>query len=260
MFNSFSKSFFAGRRPFVVNNPTQLPTGFVWLNADLGNTANFGSNLVDGSTVTTWNDVYAGSHPANKAGNAGVKPIWKANILNGFGVVRFDGVNDSLNINPVNSPAPSLQGATGFSLFVVAKSSSLTGARYLTVSDTSGFGLFYSGSNWTVQTAGGIGTASTLTGDTTLFHHYSVIFDGSAIGNSNRLKLRYDGNDISLNFGTSSVGSSTSNSATYLYIGENGTSGFWAGDIAEIILYAKTLTQDQILAQEVYLSNHWGLS
>ena len=91
---------------------------FVWLNADLGSAANFGSVLTDGATVSTWKDVYAGAHDANKSGNASVKPIWKSNIKNGYGVVRFDGSNDSLNINPVNSPAPSLQSATAFSLFL----------------------------------------------------------------------------------------------------------------------------------------------
>ena len=259
MFNSFSKSFFAGRRPFIVSTPTQLPSGFVWLDASLGNNANFGSILSDGATVTTWNDVYSGSHPANKAGNAGVKPVWKSNILNGYGVVRFDGVNDSLNINPVNTPSPSLQGVTGFSLFVVAKASSLSGERYLTLTDTGGFGLFHNGTNWSTRTAGGIGTASTLNGDTTKFHLFTLIYNGSAIGNTNRLKLKYDSQEYALNFGNSSVGSSTNASATYLYIGENGVSGFYAGDIATIILYAITLTNEQILAQETYLKNFWGI-
>lgn len=258
MFNTFSKSFFVGTRPLIVSNPTQLPTGFVWLNADLGSVANFGSALTDGSTVSTWKDVYAGSHDANKAGNASVKPIWKSNITNGLGVVRFDGVNDSLNINPVNTPDPSLQGATGYSLFVVAKSTSLSGSRYITTTDTGGFALFYNGSNWAVQSAGGIGTASSI-GNTTSFNQYSIIYSGSAIGNSNRLRLRFNGNNTPLNFGSSSVGTSTSPAAQYLYIGENGTAGFFAGDIAEIILYAITLSDEQIVAQETYLRNHWSL-
>ena len=259
MFNSFSKSFFAGRRPFNISTPVQLPSGFTWLDASLGNNSNFGSALVDGATITTWNDVYAGSHPANKAGNAGVKPIWKANILDGYGVVRFDGINDSLNINPVNSPSPSLQGVSGFSLFVVAKASLLSGERFLTSTDTSGFGLFHNGSNWSVRTSGGIGTATTLIGDTTNFHLFTVIYDGSAIGNTNRLKLKYDTQQYSLNFGSSTVASTSNASATYLYIGENGVSSFYAGDIATVVLYAITLTNEQILAQETFLKNFWGI-
>lgn len=262
MLAAFSKSFEFGRRPFRIQTPVNIANGFTWLNADLGSSENFGSILTDGATVTTWKDVYAGSHDANKAGNASVKPIWKSNILNGYGVVRFDGVNDSLNINPVNSPSPSLQGATAYTLFVVAKASTLSASRTLTTTDTGGFRIFHNGSVWSVSTSGGTGSGVGLSGDTTNFHVFTVQYNGSLSGNANRLKFRYDSVDQTLNFGATTVGATTNATASYFYIGQDsaGTSGnFFHGDIAELVLYVRSFTNAEIQAEESYLKAHWNL-
>lgn len=235
-----------------------LTGGFVWLNADLGNVTNFGSTLTDGATVTTWKDVYTGSHDGNKSGNASVKPVWKSNIQNGYGVVRFDGVNDSLNINPVNAPSPGLQSIPGFGLFVVARMSSIVGTRPLTSTDTGGFRILYDGTNWTSTAAGGTGT-STITGDTTKFHLYSLLFDGTQTGNSNRLKFRYDGTEQVLNFGATTVGTATSPTASYFYTGEDNANNFFAGDVAELVLYSRKVNATEIASIEQYMKTHWAI-
>lgn len=258
MFSSFSSSFRAGRRPLTIVNPVALTGGFVWLNADIGNATNFGSTVVDGDTVTSWKDVYSGSHDANKAGNAGVKPVWKSNIQNGLGVVRFDGVNDSLNINPVNAPSPGLQGISAFGLFAVARMSSTTGTRPLTSTDTAGFRILYNGTNWSCTAANGTGT-STITGDTTKFHLFSLLFDGTQTGNANRLKLRYDGTEQVLNFGVTTVGATTSATASYFYVGEDNASNFFAGDVAELILYSRFVSATEIASVEQYMKTHWSI-
>jgi len=262
MLASLSNSFCFGRRPLRIITPVNIGNGFVWLNADLGSVTNFGSLLTDGATVTTWKDAYAGSHDANKAGNASVKPIWKSNIQNGLGVVRFDGVNDSLNINPVNSPSPTLQGAAVYTLFVVSKASTLSASKTLTSTDTGGFKIFHDGTQWGVATSNGTGIATGLSGDTTKFHIFTVQYNGSLSGNSNRLKFRYDSIDQTLNFGATTVGSTTNATASYLYIGQDAAGtvdNFFHGDIAEIVLYVRSFTTSEVQAEESYLKAHWNI-
>ena len=258
MISSFRSSYGFGRRPLTILNPTNLPSGFVWLNADLGSATNFGSALTDGSTVSTWKDVYAGAHDANKSGNASVKPIWKSNIQNGYGVVRFDGSNDSLNINPVNSPAPSLQSASAFSLFAVARASSLGSTRCMTATDTGGYKIFHNGSFWSVSAAEGTAVSGSA-GNTTGFHIFTLLYNGSATGNSNRVRFRYDSAEQSLNFGASTAGTLTNANAQYFYVAEDSGVNFFAGDVAEIILYVRAFTASEVTAEEAYLKSHWGL-
>lgn len=258
MFSNFSGTFHAGRRPFTIGKPTNISNGFVWLNADLGNAANFGSALTDGAAVTTWKDVYAGSHDANKAGNASVKPVWKSNILNGYGVVRFDGVNDSLNINPVNNPQPDLQTATAYTFFAVVKQSSQSGNRHVASTDQNDIQLYWDGTHWVAQTNGLTGTSTDISG-TSAFRIYTVFYNGAALTNATKLKLRINGINQTLTYsGTATT--SLNATASYLYVGQNSAStSFFAGDIAEYILYARAFTNAEIDAEEKYLNSHWGL-
>lgn len=259
MFSSWSGSFKSGRRSQTIATPTNLTGGFVWLNGSANTAGNFGSVLTAPYTVTAWKDVYAGSHDANKSGNASVKPVWEGSVQNGLGAVRFNSANSqSLNINPVGTPSPGLQSIGGFSLFVVARASSLSGTRVLTSTDTGGFRIAHNGTNWTTTAASGTGTTS-LAGDTTNFHLFSVIFDGSLTGNSNRLKFRYDRTDQTLNFGATTVGATTSATAAYFYIGQDSAGNYFNGDVAEVILYSRTLSSSEQIAAERYLKNKWAL-
>ena len=84
-----------------------------------------------------------------------------------------------------------MQSLPGFTMMVVAKASSLAAASDLTSSDVGGFRIFHNATNWGVSTSGGTGT-STTTGDTTKFHMYGLVFDGSKSTNDTRLQFRYD--------------------------------------------------------------------
>ena len=256
MFNTFSSSFRAGRRPGIIKDPTVLVNLQVWYNADVSNTTNFNVAPANGADISQWKDRSGTGHNANQSGNASVKPNWYANIQNGYGIVRFNGSSESLSINPIAF----MQSLPGFTMMVVAKASSLASASDLTSSDVGGFRIFHNATNWGVSTSGGTGT-STVTGDTTKFHIYSLIFDGTASGNAGRLKFRYDEQDQSLNFGATTVGTATNASATHFYIGVDDTNsaGYWQGDIGSIIVYTRALTSNEIVGVESYLSNFWGI-
>ena len=111
-----------------------------------------------------------------------------------------------------------------------------------------------------VATAGGTGTSS-VTGDTTKFHIFTVIFDGSGATNADRLKFRYDGADQTLNFGATTVGTQTSGSTTTYYLGvdDTGAAGYWNGDMGAVIIYTRALTTNELIGVEEYLSNFWGI-
>jgi hypothetical protein len=255
MFNTFSSSFKAGRRPGVITDPTKLVNLQVWYNADISNTTNFGTAPANGGDVTAWKDRSGTGHDANQSGNNSVKPNWYQNVQNGLGVLRFNGTSESLNINPIAF----MQSLSGFTMMVVAKASSLSVTSDLTSSDVGGFRIFHDATHWGVSTSGGTGT-STVTGDTTKFHIYSLIFNGAAADNANRLKFRYDGADQSMSF-TGTVGTTTSATAArfYMAVGSTGSANYFNGDIGEIVMFTRTLNSSEILNTEAYLKYHWAL-
>lgn len=213
------------------------------------------TNPSDGDTITQWNDKSNFAHNANPTGGATKRPTYQTNELNSLSVVQFDGTNDCLSINPIAD----LRGITGWSLFAVAKFTSTTGNRWISQSDTGDVALYHNGTNMVVENAGGTGTSSN-TLDTTDYHYFSVIYDGTQSTNANKLKLRIDGVDQSLNFGATNVGTATSSVTSNLNIGCNGAdTEYLQGFIAEYIVYYATLDATDVSDLEGYLTNHWAL-
>ena len=232
MYGTTSAHYMLGRIPGVISNIASIPNNVVWYDASNGSTTNFNVTLSDNDDVSQWKDKSGTGHNANKSGNASVKPNWRSNIQNGYGIIRFNGSSESLNINPITF----MQSQSAFTMFVVAKATSLSGNRALVGTNTSGYRIYFNGTNYQIATASGTGTSS-VAGDTTNFHIFTVIFDGTATGNANRLKFRYDEQDQSLNFGATTVGTATNASATHFYIGVDDTNsaGYWQGDIGSKI-------------------------
>jgi hypothetical protein len=258
MISGFSSSFSAGRRPSTtyVPPPPNPASINVWYDASSPSVP-FVPNGNDNTAITQWSDSSSAARNANPSGGGpGVRPIVKTNVLNGYRIVRFNGVAQNLQV----SNTTWAQSLSGFTILTVAKFSSLVGTRTLSSTDENGFKIFFDGTNYAVSTSGGTGT-STLTGDTTNFHIFSLIYDGSATGNANRLTFRYDKSPQTLTF-AGTVGATTSATATKFNIGwySTGLSEYFAGDVAEFELYTRTLTPGEIATAENYLSSHWGLA
>ncbi len=260
MLGFVSQSFKAGKRPVtVVSNPDVLPNLQVWYNADLSNTTNFNVAPTDGQDISQWKDRSAFGHNANKSGNAAVKPKWTANqsgVGNTLGVLRFDGIDESLTINPIAW----MQSLSGFSLFVVAKATTVgVTSRTISATNTGGFQISHNGSNWRVE-AGGCSGVSTVTGvgDTSRYNIYSLIFDGSGIGNTSRLKFRYNKTPRTLTY-TGTAASITSASASTFFIGVGSGTDYFTGDIAEMIMFTRALNSSEIGGVESYMTAHWNL-
>lgn len=253
MFNTFSRSLGFGRRPW---QPTSFPDMTIWYNADYSGN-NFNQKLNSGDTFTQWSDKSGNSHNANQSGNTSFRPQWISPVQNNQGVVRLDGVAKFMSINPVAY----LQSLPAFTMFIVAKPSVLTGTRYLIGSDTNDLTIYFNGTNWAVENAGGIGT-STITADTSAFRIFTLIYDGTQTGNANRLKFRYNKSQRTLNFGATTVGTTVSSGIKNVYLGTNdnkAVTGYFGGDCAEIMLYLRALSSTEITTAEKYFSDHWAI-
>lgn len=262
MFGFVSQSFRAGQRPvIIISDPNILPNLQVWYNADLSNTTNFNVAPLDGDAISQWKDRSAFGNNLNKGGNASVKPKWTANqagVGNTYGVIRFDGVDESLSINPIAW----MQSLSGFSLFIVAKATTV-GVTTQTIcsTNTGGFQISHNGSDWRVE-AGGCSGISTVTGigNTSKFNIYGLIFDGAGVGNAGKLKFRYNKIPQTLTYtGTAATITSSSASTFYVGVGSLGNSEYFKGDIGEIIMFTRSLNSSEIGGVESYLTSHWNI-
>ena len=262
MFGFVSQSFRAGQRPvIIISDPNILPNLQVWYNADLGTTLNFNQNYVSGDDISQWKDRSAFGHNLNQSGNNSVKPNWIANqagVGNTLGVIRFNGTSESLNINPITW----MQSQTGFSLFVVAKASTVgVTTRTICATNTGGFQISHNTSNWRVEAAGCSGVSTvTGVGDTSKYNIYALIFDGTGVGNAGRLKFRYNKIPQTLTY-VGTAATITSSVATHFYVGvgSDGNSQYFSGDIAEMIMFTRTLNSSEIGGVESYMTAHWNL-
>ena len=209
------------------------------------------SGPTDGDTFTQWTDKSNFAHNANPTGGATTRPTYRAAVQNSKSVVRFDGTNDCLSINPV-AWAQSLSGMT---IVTVSKFSNTSGTQTLTTTDLDDMGIFID-TNFKVTMAGA--SADSSTAADTAFHVHTLVFDGAGVGNAARLVYRVDGSAKTLTF-TGTVGSTTSASNGTIFLGCDDSAEFMNGDIGEFLIFNKALSGAEISGVESYLTTKWGL-
>lgn len=236
--------------------PDAIPNINVWYYADDGTKFNKTSSITNGTSVTSWQN--AGgltSHDWNSTG--GKRPVWYSNQQNGKGVVRFDHAGSQyLSINPI-SYMQSLPAVTQFIVFKTANVAD--GTRICTTTDTNGFRWGQNANTWIAGFAGATCNLAINTVDTN-YHHVALIYDGTATGNANRLKIKLDGIDQTLTF-SGTVGATTSPTASTFYGGvdSNGNSNYWDGDICEMLFFTRTLNPGEVTTVENYITSKWAI-
>jgi hypothetical protein len=174
--------------------------------------------------------------------------------LNGHAVVRFDGTNNILTTNIDTSPAR-MPEATVFAVFN-SKTETSNQLRKLYGDDNGGYdraaGLDSRGSegkNYTVFTGNGVAgyfalkaNESYLTAD----QFTKTEFSGWVNGKATLTKVAASWQDALPNF----------------YIGGTGTSYHepWQGDLAEMIVYGRVLTDAERMQVEDYLGKKYGVT
>lgn len=216
------------------------------------------TNPANGSGITQWNDKSSFAHNANPTQTGPTaRPTYQTGVLNGLSVVRFDGVDECLDVNP----SVWLQNKQGMTVFVVAKASApASGKQTLITTDQGDLDIFIDvAGNWVVGAAGGVEAKTTptpITADTD-FHIHTLCFDGQQTG-TNRLKYNYDKVAQTMTFnGTPSNVTNVTNNAI-IFGCSNGTE-FFTGDIAEVLVFNRALTATEVADVEEYLNTHWAL-
>lgn len=258
-----------GQQGYVL--PNSLPNLSLWYNASASatvrngvSTNNFQGAVVNGTSISKWVDLQAVAGDSNVNGGTGKEPNYSIPIQNGLGAVLYTAANsDNLDINP----AAWSQNLSGFTIYVVSRPTSTPVTAFpLVVSDTS-LGIWWNGTNWSIgQSVGNRGTV-TITNDTTKFHSYGLVFDGSQTGNANRLQFRYDNAGKTLTF-TGTIGTTTGTPAYWFFGGDNRgavgagnalTGTYMDGYIGEVLIWTRFLSTSEIGAVEYYINQKWGL-
>lgn len=250
--------------------PSQIPNLSLWYNGSaLTTTVNGVSQnnftFQSGTQVKTWNDLSGTGHASNAVGAA--YPDYVTNIQNGLSAVLYTSANqDNLDINPLSWLTSS---TTGFTMYFIARPTSLPASVIPLVATDTELGVWWNGTNWTVgQSVGNYGTVS-VTNDTTKFHMYGMIFDGTQTGNANRQRFRYDKSTKTLSF-TGTIGANTNSGGqpSYFFFGGDNRSKsvsntfyntFMDGYMAEVMMWTRALTAAEINSVELYLNTKWGL-
>jgi hypothetical protein len=190
--------------------------------------------------VTTWTDSSGAGHDLSQS-SAGAKPTYKTNIVNGKPVIRFDGSSDVMAVTYTQ-----LQPVTAF---VIAACDTFAGDNRT---------LF---DGQTINTM--IFRIDSATGVTTLYagavlQHTAIVEDTwtilTAVVNGASSKIFVSG-------GTPASGDAGAQTFTGLTVGRDGTStAFWAGDIAEIILYDTSLSNANLNNVGTYLATKYALT
>lgn len=250
--------------------PNSIPNLSLWYNASASSTivnnistANFNTVVVNGTSIGSWNDLSGLGHASNVNGGTGKQPSYTIPIQNGLGAVTYASASShNLDINPIAW----FDTITGFTLYVIARPTSLPATAFPLVVTEASTGVWWNGTNWSVGcTAGNRGTV-TLTNDTTKFHRYGIIYDGTQTGNANRLQFRYDASPQTLTF-TGTIPANTG-AESYMYFGGNNRAGgaggalaglFMDGYIGEVMIWTRALTASEQLNVEYYLSLKWNV-
>lgn len=211
----------------------------LWL--DGNDPAGNNNNPSNGTAISAWVDKSGLKRNATQASGT-LQPAYYSNVQAGKGVIRFDGSNDTLATAAFSSVI-----AIPYTQFVVLK--------------TTVYKSFNVALN-DVTTLSSMG----VHGDSSKMYLFNGAVANVGITNTsfNLLYTKWNGTstDISVNGGaTSTVNPGTTRtSLSGLRIGANtDLSNAFAGDIAEIIIYNRTLTASEISTVNNYLKNKWGV-
>lgn len=240
-----------GLRLIYTFSPLDIPGLQLWLDA-----AQI-TGLSDGDPVATWPDMSGEGNHATQA-TSGNRPTYRAGVLNGLPVVRFDGTNDFLTLGKAALGSTGLFAAAGqaFTVFAVSRVAPNSIGTIIGRAATSNrtFQLFYQ------RTSNPAWTPSFYlrgTQNNTGYEHDD--------GNGHLDAVRWDGSTATY-FGdgvpqSATVGSASENTSEHIIIGaRTGGTAFWLnGDIAEILIFDVALSPGDRQVVEQYLMTKYAI-
>jgi hypothetical protein len=236
-------------------NYQPVDTGLVlWLDAGADVTK-------DGSDkVTAWGDRSGALNHASAPGTT-TAPTWIADVINGRPVLRFDGVDDLLS-------APPQLTSDNFTLFAIIKATNTheVDAEGATgTGGSSGQKYLFGAQSWEPDSGAGlsVGTNGLAAYEQASSYMPPLAAYSGTVGNSASLvALRYLNKQPSLYLKGElvRVGLLSPKAAVWApsQIG-SGDFGAFQGDVAEVMLYNRTLSTEEIARVDTYLSKKYGL-
>lgn len=219
--------------PFV---PTSIAGLAAWYDADAMPV------VADGAALSQWDDESGNARHVTQATGAN-QPTYRTAVLNGKPVLRFDGSTDYMDVAFTALAQPN-------TIFLVAKSTGAVTNRQAFDSqrggiDTARNTLYASGGGFWAMYGGGAEVVSSTSVDAAAVQITGLFNGGSSV-------LRRDGAQIaSGNSGTQGCGG--------IRVGSyNGSSNFWSGDVAEILVYNAALSSTDRDSVEAYLRGKWN--
>ncbi len=245
---------------FIFNNVIPADSLALWLRSDLG------VSTSNGTLITGWNDL------SPKSNNVGIapgisQPSLVNNAVNGLPAIRFDGTNDFL------TSSKNLDVRNGPSIFIVAKNAVRKDVNaFIKISAThtqvnshmdfywqagsSGNGNLVYAANRPASGFGGLAKARIYPNVGTVNTYYLA----SCVVPSNIDASGYFNGDSLINSTDNGTGVFLAQGTDRAQIGVLPPTGsFLNGDIAEMIVYNRPLSQTERIQVETYLANRYNL-
>ncbi|MFC1659796.1 hypothetical protein ACFL0U_04490, partial [Pseudomonadota bacterium] len=225
--------------------PNITSTGMtLWLDAeDIDGDGDTTDNPSNGSNISTWSDKSGSGNDASQ-GNATYQPLFVENVKNNRSVIRYslDYMTSSLNMNSYSNITI---------LAVYRMDGSISTTTCLFGQDDGGydrtFYTYLSGDAKLGTGNGGVITISDFSPQDT-WYLFTVIYNDAS-------SVVYKGDVLSESF-TALAPSGTD----YTAIGAAATDLFnFQGDLAEVIMYDRAVSDTERQEVEAYLQNKWGI-
>jgi len=220
----------------------------VWTPQSLTPAAWWDSRSADMSaTGDYWNDRSGNGYNVTATGTQ--RPTYNSTALNGRPGFVFDG---ALTFFLGAATLTQIHNVTNATLWMVNKRSVFANSDATNIFQLNHF----TDDNYyaiPASTSAGYGSSAT----SNAFHYVLMIFDGTATGNSNRLKVYKDGVLQTLSF-TGTIGTNTENGSPTIEMGYNGLSTV-AGTIVEVGVVGRTISGTEITNLNSYLATTYGL-
>lgn len=226
----------------------------LWLRAD-----DLAATYNDDDRIESWFDAYLGTIEFTSTGLN--RPTFKENILNGHAVARFSSTTQSEEVSVAPNPLADMSGGTACTIFIVTRLDA----------EQSGVTWIYS---WD-SPASGMRVSKFLSTDHKTYIQFKSNSQGFAYGGPrldddipHLLVCHFDGSvpeaGIFIDGGENEV--ETFDPVTqmfwesdFLVIGSGAASNAVNGDIAEIMIYERTMSRTERKSIELYLQTKYGL-
>ena len=218
------------------------------------------TGIADEDDVNQWNDKSGLAHNLNFDGGNNKPTYESSDTQNGYGYVQFaDG--DLMSINPLSS----LSGADDYTVFVIARATSLaTNSPQLLTSTENGELSIQIDSDGTARFKVGAPNATTAAGTVTEneWFVFTLVYDGNSTSITGRVNDGKLPNPPGQTITTTTDGTAPATlngGTTYLYVGGDNTGGTFIGDVGEVILFKRALNSTEYANVENYLTTKWGI-